>query len=71
MIILGDYAVGKTSLICRYIDGKFQQQDSVSTVTERETDRQTETLTYRGGGGGESGRERKAEGEMLTIICFD
>ncbi|KAK3798916.1 hypothetical protein RRG08_066653 [Elysia crispata] len=28
VIILGDYAVGKTSLICRYIDGKFQKQDS-------------------------------------------
>ncbi|XP_005103568.1 ras-related protein Rab-20 [Aplysia californica] len=27
VIILGDYAVGKTSLICRYIDGKFQTQE--------------------------------------------
>ncbi|XP_059145852.1 ras-related protein Rab-20-like [Physella acuta] len=27
VIILGDYAVGKTSLICRYIDGKFRTQE--------------------------------------------
>lgn len=30
VIILGDYAVGKTSLICRYIDGKFRTQEPVS-----------------------------------------
>jgi len=28
VIILGDYAVGKTSLICRYIEGKFTAQES-------------------------------------------
>ncbi|GFO45746.1 ras-related protein rab-20 [Plakobranchus ocellatus] len=28
VIILGDYDVGKTSLICRYINGKFQKQES-------------------------------------------
>ncbi|CAG5121504.1 unnamed protein product [Candidula unifasciata] len=27
VIILGDYAVGKTSLICRYINGRFQTQE--------------------------------------------
>lgn len=27
VIILGDYSVGKTSLICRYIEGKFQTQE--------------------------------------------
>ncbi|KAK7474897.1 hypothetical protein BaRGS_00033852 [Batillaria attramentaria] len=27
VIILGDYNVGKTSLICRYIEGKFKQQE--------------------------------------------
>ncbi|RUS75914.1 hypothetical protein EGW08_016327 [Elysia chlorotica] len=35
VIILGDYAVGKTSLICRYIEGKFQKQDSDTAGDER------------------------------------
>ena len=30
VIILGDYSVGKTSLICRYIEGKFHTQEPVS-----------------------------------------
>ena len=68
MIILGDYAVGKTSLICRYIDGKFQQQDSVSTVTEREGQTDRDTHIQGGGGGeweGEKGRRRDVDYHLL------
>ena len=32
VIILGDYSVGKTSLICRYIEGKFHTQEPVSLL---------------------------------------
>ena len=30
VVIMGDYAVGKTSFICRYIEGKFKTQEPVS-----------------------------------------
>ena len=29
VIIMGDFNVGKTSLICRYVEGKFKQQEPV------------------------------------------
>ena len=29
VIIMGDFNVGKTSLICRYIEGKFKPQEPV------------------------------------------
>ena len=34
VIILGDYAVGKTSLICRYIEGKFKEHETVSLIVQ-------------------------------------
>ena len=34
VVILGDSSVGKTTLICRYMEGVFQSKKSVSTSTE-------------------------------------
>jgi GTPase SAR1 family protein len=33
VIILGDYNVGKTALICRYIEGTFKTHEPVSCST--------------------------------------
>ena len=34
VVILGDSSVGKTTLICRYMEGVFQSKKSVSTSIE-------------------------------------